>query len=60
VISETAASNLGLGYLMISAASRLDVPLVFAGLLVVSAMGIGLYLIFATVEQKILFPLRGE
>ncbi len=38
VISETVAANRGIGYLMLSASSRYDVPLVFAGLVVVAAM----------------------
>jgi NitT/TauT family transport system permease protein len=50
VISETIASDWGIGYLMISASSRLQVPLVFAGLFVVSIMGISFYAIFATLE----------
>ncbi len=50
VISETIASDWGIGYLMISASSRFQVPLVFAGLFVVSVMGISFYAIFATLE----------
>lgn len=52
VISETVASNEGIGFLMMSASSRFDVPLVFAGLLVVGAMGIAMYEIFAAVERR--------
>jgi NitT/TauT family transport system permease protein len=52
VISETVASNLGIGYLMIAASSRFDVALVFAGLVVTAAMGIILYAIFAIIEQR--------
>jgi len=51
VISETIASDWGIGYLMISASSRFQVPLVFAGLFVVSVMGISFYAIFATLES---------
>ncbi len=51
VISETIASDWGIGYLMISASSRFQVPLVFAGLFVVSIMGISFYAIFATLES---------
>lgn len=50
VISETIASDWGIGYLMISASSRFQVPLVFAGLFVVSMMGISFYAIFAALE----------
>jgi NitT/TauT family transport system permease protein len=52
VISETVASNAGIGYLMISASSKFNVPLVFAGLIVIAAMGIGMYEIFAALERR--------
>ncbi|GIK80304.1 MAG: ABC transporter permease [Pseudorhodoplanes sp.] len=52
VISETVASNQGIGYLMLSASSRFEVPLVFAGLLVVGAMGIAMYAICVLFEQR--------
>jgi NitT/TauT family transport system permease protein len=52
VISETVASNKGIGYLMLSASSRFEVPLVFAGLVVVGAMGIAMYAICVMVEQR--------
>jgi NitT/TauT family transport system permease protein len=40
VISETVASNVGIGYLMMSASATFRVPLVFAALLVIAAIGI--------------------
>ncbi|GAB6059040.1 ABC transporter permease [Desulfonatronum parangueonense] len=52
VISETVASNAGIGYLMMSASSRFNVPLVFAGLIVIAAMGIGMYALFAALESR--------
>jgi NitT/TauT family transport system permease protein len=52
VISETVASNRGVGYLMIVASSRFDVPLVFAGLIVIAAMGVALFAIFAVLEGR--------
>lgn len=52
VISETVASNQGIGYLMLSASSRFEVPLVFAGLLVVGAMGIAMYAICVIFEKR--------
>ncbi len=52
VISETVAANEGVGFLMMSASSRFDVPLVFAGLLVVGAMGIAMYQLFASIEHR--------
>lgn len=61
VISETVASNIGIGYLMLSASSRFEVPLVFAGLLVVGAMGIGMYAICAVFEKRMTrWAFRGQ
>ncbi len=53
VIAETVAANRGIGYLMLSASSRFDVPLVFAGLIVVAAMGVVLFVAFAVVERQL-------
>lgn len=53
VISETVASNRGVGYLMIAASSRFDVPLVFAGLLVIAALGVLLYAVSAVLEARL-------
>lgn len=52
VIAETVTGNRGVGYLMVDASSRFDAPLVFAGLLVLSFMGVGLYLVFAAIETR--------
>jgi len=52
VISETIAGNKGIGYLMLSASSSFRVPLVFAGLLVIAVMGVGMYAIFALIERR--------
>ena len=52
VISETVASNQGIGYLMLSASSTFRVPLVFAGFLVIAAMGISMYAIAAWFEHR--------
>jgi len=52
VISETVASNVGIGYLMLSASSTFRVPLVFAALLVIAAMGILMYAVAALFEQR--------
>jgi NitT/TauT family transport system permease protein len=38
---------------MIAASSRFDVPLVFAGLLVISFIGISLFLVFALLEKRL-------
>ncbi|MFN3265957.1 MAG: imidazole glycerol phosphate synthase subunit HisH [Deinococcales bacterium] len=52
VISEIRASNAGIGYLMISASSSLQVPLVYAGLMTIAAIGILFYAIFAPLETR--------
>ncbi|MCG5242450.1 ABC transporter permease [Azospirillum doebereinerae] len=52
VMSETVASNLGVGYLMMSASSRFNMPLVFAGLLVIAAMGVAMYAVFSLIEHR--------
>jgi NitT/TauT family transport system permease protein len=52
VISETVASNYGIGYLMLSASSSFNVPLVFAGLLVIAFLGVAMYAIAALVESR--------
>ena len=52
VISETIASNDGIGYLMLQAASQFRVPLMFAGVFVIASMGIATYVIFAMLERR--------
>lgn len=58
VISETVASNKGVGYLVVSASSTFDVPLGFAGLLTLSVMGIVLYGFFAVMEKYVVYWAR--
>ena len=53
ITSETVASNNGIGNLMMMASSQFDVPLVFAGVCVVGAMGVGMYGIFGLFENRI-------
>jgi NitT/TauT family transport system permease protein len=53
VIAETVASNRGIGNLMMIASSSFDVPLVFAGLLILAALGVGLYVIFSLIEARV-------
>ena len=52
VISETLASNDGIGYLMVQAASQFRTPLMFAGVSVIAAMAIVTYLLFVVVERR--------
>jgi NitT/TauT family transport system permease protein len=52
VISETLASNDGIGYLMVQAASQFRTPLMFAGVTVIAAMGIATYVVFVLIERR--------
>jgi NitT/TauT family transport system permease protein len=61
VISETVASNRGIGNLMMIASSSFDVPLVFAGLFILAALGVGLYVIFSAIEGRVTgWAVRGD
>lgn len=52
IISETIASNKGIGNLMLVASSRFEVPLAFAGLLVTSVMGVAMYAVASIIERR--------
>ena len=52
IVAETVAGNKGIGNLMLVASSRFEVPLVFAGLLVTSVMGIGMYAVASVIERR--------
>jgi NitT/TauT family transport system permease protein len=52
VVSETIAANEGIGYLMMSAGSQMRMPLVFAGLIVISVMAMAMYAVFAVLERR--------
>jgi NitT/TauT family transport system permease protein len=52
VVSETIAANAGLGYLMVLAGSNFQMPLVFAGLILLAVEGIAMYAVFAHVEVR--------
>jgi len=52
VISETLASNDGIGYLMVQAASQFRTPLMFAGVTVIAAMGIATYVFFVLIGRR--------
>jgi len=52
IVAETVAANKGIGNLMLVASSRFEVPLAFAGLLMTSIMGIGMYLVAAVIERR--------
>jgi NitT/TauT family transport system permease protein len=52
VVSETVASNEGIGYLMMAAGSSMRMPLVFAGLFVIGVMAMVMYEAFAVLERR--------
>jgi NitT/TauT family transport system permease protein len=52
VVSETIAANTGLGALMAQAGANFQMPIVFAGLLLLAAEGIAMYAVFAYVETR--------
>lgn len=58
VISESVASNAGLGYLIVQATSSFDIPLAFAALLILALMGTVLYAFFVFVEKKVIYWAR--
>ena len=51
-VSEMTAANEGIGYLLISAGSSMQMGLAFAGLLVVGAMAMVMYELFSWVEKR--------
>ncbi|MDI6028015.1 ABC transporter permease [Corticibacterium sp. UT-5YL-CI-8] len=52
VIAETVAANSGLGHMMLAAQSQFNVPLVFAGLIMLAVEGIIMYAVMAWVEMR--------
>ncbi|MDB5799238.1 MAG: transporter permease [Rhodocyclales bacterium] len=53
VLSETVAANKGIGNVMMIASGNFDVPLVFAGLFILAAMGVALYVVSSMIEQRV-------
>ena len=51
-VSEMTASNEGIGYLLISAGSSMQMGLAFGGLVVVGAMAMVMYELFSVVEKR--------
>ncbi|GAP94525.1 ABC transporter permease [Leptolyngbya sp. NIES-2104] len=58
VISESVASNAGLGFLIVQATADFNVPLAFAALLILALMGVLLYGFFIFVEKKVIYWAR--
>ena len=52
VLAETVASNKGIGNVMIIASGNFDVPMVFAGLVILATMGVLLYLASSWLENR--------
>jgi NitT/TauT family transport system permease protein len=52
VISETIASNVGIGNLMLQAQAQFQVPLIFAGLIALAVEGIVMYWLMAMLEAR--------
>ncbi|MCV0397518.1 MAG: ABC transporter permease [Rhizobiaceae bacterium] len=52
VIAETVAANSGLGHMMLAAQSQFNVPLVFAGLVMLAVEGILMYAVMAWIEMR--------
>ncbi|MBL0730639.1 ABC transporter permease [Piscinibacter sp. HJYY11] len=52
VLAETVASNKGIGNLMMIASGNFDVPMVFAGLVILAVLGVILYAISSWVELR--------
>lgn len=52
VVAETCGASVGLGKLMLDAQAAFQVPVIFAALLVLSALGIVLYALTALVEMQ--------
>lgn len=58
VISESVASNAGLGYLIVQATADFNVPLAFAALIILAIMGVVLYGFFVYLEKKVIYWAR--
>jgi NitT/TauT family transport system permease protein len=53
VLSETVASNRGIGNVMMTASSNFQVSLVFAGLIILAVLGVMLYALFSLLERHV-------
>jgi NitT/TauT family transport system permease protein len=51
-VSEMTAANEGIGYLLISAGSSMQMGLAFSGLVVVGAMAMAMYELFSVIERR--------
>ncbi len=51
-VSEMTAANEGIGYLLISAGSSMQMGLAFSGLVVVGVMAMAMYELFSAIERR--------
>ena len=52
VLAETVAANRGIGNVMMIASGNFDVPMVFAGLVILAVMGVMLYMVSSWLENR--------
>ncbi len=52
VLAETVAANRGIGNVMMIASGNFDVPMVFAGLVILAVMGVMLYMVSSWLEHR--------
>jgi NitT/TauT family transport system permease protein len=52
VLAETVAANRGIGNVMMIASGNFDVPMVFAGLVILAVMGVMLYAVSSFIERR--------
>jgi NitT/TauT family transport system permease protein len=61
VLAETVAGNSGIGFVMMAASARFDVPLVFAGLVVVAVMAVVMFAVCVAIERRMTrWAFRGQ
>jgi NitT/TauT family transport system permease protein len=53
VLAETVAANKGIGTVMMIASGNFDVPMVFAGLLILAVLGVMLYTVSSMLERHV-------
>jgi ABC-type nitrate/sulfonate/bicarbonate transport system permease component len=57
VVAEFYSSDVGLGYLIITAATQLRTDLLFVAIVVLAALGVSSFMLFGHLERKVT---RGE
>jgi NitT/TauT family transport system permease protein len=61
VLAETVAGNAGIGFVMMAASARFEVPLVFAGLVVVAIMAVVMFAVCVAIERRMTrWAFRGQ